>query len=469
MAKFNRFKTFLPYLFILLVGGFILTKNITKPFIGHHDWNGVFYSNIARNYLRYGLLTSKLGQVTSHGYIQSDSLSFYTHYPPLMPLLLALFFKVLGVSDLSARLFTAMFTLSGLLIIYRLSRRLNMSLPASLAGLAIVFTPMLRFFGLMPSQEALMVFFTLLSVDFYLDLVKKPTKINQAKFYLSVVLNGLSGWAGYFIYPLLFIHSRFKAKSLLKVVRKAILLLVIIFILHLAHIYILTGSIFGGGIIDALLLRLNLYPLLGKTTPELPGQFSWLNYLKKEISWLKVYYTATLLAACLVSFSLIVGRLIKKITLKPIESIILLFLGFGFSYPLIFSNVVFVHEYFNIFFWPFITLALIYLMNVIYLKHKLIGLIVIIALSGTIYLERLEFFKALNQTQAHQPAFKLGTLINQSSPKHQPVFIVAPKIFNITQNIFVSYYADRQIEYVSSPDQLPINVKNVFYYNDEIK
>ena len=389
-------------LIILILLALILTDHLAKPFIGHHDWNGVFYSQIARNYLRFGLLETKLGQLTGPD-------SFYTHYPPLFPLTLAAAFKVFGISDLVSRLVPVGLTIAGLLVLYRIS--------SSWVVIAVALTPMLRYFGQMPSQEPLIIFLTLLSFYFF-------RKKNRAGFYLTVILNGLSGWAGYFFYPLLFFLNRRWAL-------KACLLLVMTFSLHLLHVYILTGSFSGGGIFDALLLRLGFFPMLGKTEPELAGQFTWLAYLIKEARMLTVYYTFTLLS--LAALGLLFCR--NRITL--------IFLAWGLSYPLIFSNVVFVHEYFNVFFWPFLALSLVNLINRIKLKPALI-LIIFLA----IFLERNKFYQALVKTKAFEPGYQLGLEINRLIPFGQTYTVVNSREFIESQNLFIDYYSDRQIEYI---------------------
>ena len=395
IAKFS-------WLIILILLALILTDHLAKPFIGHHDWNGVFYSQIARNYLRFGLLETKLGQLTGPN-------SFYTHYPPLFPLTLAAAFKVFGISDLVSRLVPVGLTIAGLLVLYRIS--------SSWVVIAVALTPMLRYFGQMPSQEPLIIFLTLVSFYFF-------RKKNRAGFYLTVILNGLSGWAGYFFYPLLFFLNRRWAI-------KACLLLVMTFFLHLLHVYILTGSFSGGGIFDALLLRLGFFPMLGKTEPELAGQFTWLAYLIKEARMLTVYYTFTLLS--LAALGLLFCR----------DKITLIFLAWGLSYPLIFSNVVFVHEYFNVFFWPFLALSLVNLINRIKLKPALI-LIIFLA----IFLERDKFYQALVKTKAFEPGYQLGLEINRLIPFGQTYTVVNSREFIESQNLFIDYYSDRQIEYI---------------------
>lgn len=383
-----------------------------RPFIGHHDWNGVFYSQISRNFLDYGYWFTKFGQMTGPGH-------FYTHYPPLFTWLLSLWFRLFGVSDVSARLMTLVFYLAGIFLLYKICLALKLKSAAALASCLVVLTPMFRYFSRMPSQEAIILFFTLLSLYFFL------TK-NKRMFYFSVIANGLSGWAGYFFYPLLWFYDR-------RMAVKAALILAMIFFLHLAHVYWLTGEIGGGGIFDALLLRLGLYPRLGLVEPELPGQFTWWAYLLKEAHILTVYYTLTLLSLSAVSFFL--AR--KKLTL--------VMLVWGLAYPLIFSNVVFVHEYFNIFLLPFFGLSLAYLFNRFNLRF---WYLIVFAL--LIYRERNQFYQALMQTKAFEPGFKLGLEINQTTPEGATATVTNTKEFISSQNLFIEFYAHRQIEYIES-------------------
>lgn len=397
---------------------------IAKPFIGHHDWNGVFYSNIARNYLRLGLLETKLGQVTDFGAI-AQSQNFYTHYPPLLPLIMAGWFKIFGVGDWQARLVPLFFTLGSLLVLIKLFNYLKLSRAAQVAGLAVGLTPMWRYFSLMPSQEALMVFFSLLSVLFFIQGKRRC-------FYAAVVLNGLSGWAGYFLYPWLLLLKKRQSWLI-----KAGIILTVIFFFHLLHIYFLTGSVFGGGLVEALKLRLNLTGTEG---------FSWFNYLILEKQRLAAFYTLTLLAAAAI------GTIWKR------QRLVLALLGWGISYPLIFSNVVFVHDYFNIFFIPYLAVAAAYLFN----RAKPV-LAVIFAL--LVFWERNAFYQALVVTDSFKPGYELGRQINQVVPETETVYVIADDAFLESQNLFISYYADRNIIYLNRADSLPREAKFVFNLN----
>lgn len=399
----------------------LLTLGITKPFIGHHDWNGVYYSNIARNYLQVGLLTSRLGQVTEFGVIEEPQ-SFYTHYPPLLTLIMAGWFKLVGVGDWQARLVPLVFTIGSLLVLVQLFKYLKFKPWASLAGLAVGLTPMWRYFSRMPSQEALIVFFSLASLLFFLQGKKRS-------FYWMVILNGLSGWAGYWLYPWLLLLNKRRQWLV-----KAGIILVIIFFLHLGHTYLLTGSIVGGGLLEALLLRLNVSP---------PPEFTWWNYLILEKGRLAAFYTLTLLGAAVLS------TLIKR------QRLLWALLGWGLSYPLIFSNVVFVHDYFNIFFIPWLAVATAYL----FIRAKP-ALVIVFAL--LVFWERNPFYQALMVTHSFQPGYELGQQINQAVPMAETAFVIGSDEFIEPQNLFVSYYSNRNIIYLNDTRSLPNEAKYVF-------
>jgi len=94
-------KKIISILLIITIGFLMMANNLSKPFYGHHDWNSVQYSNIARNYLRYGYSKIKFGQITSTGIQQLDQLHYSTHYPPTLPLLISFSFKLLGINETS--------------------------------------------------------------------------------------------------------------------------------------------------------------------------------------------------------------------------------------------------------------------------------------------------------------------------------------------------------------------------------
>lgn len=437
-------KIILPVI-IIIISGFILFQNIKKPLIGHHDWNNVFYGHMARNYLHLGLFKTKLGQ-TSTTELTPSKLSFYTHYPPLLPLSLALSYKILGVSEFSTRLVPIIFSTGILVLLFKIAKQLKFSNLSALSTSLVAFTPMFRYFGKMADQEAPLIFFTLLSLLYYLKLIKNSSKKNKIIFYLSVILNALTAWAGYFLYPILFLHALIFKPILKKTIFISNLTLVLVFLLHLTHTYILTGSFLGGGLISALLMRLNISHLQGKPDPS-GRQFTLIKYLIQQARWLTVYFTRTLLAVGSLSIGFMLPKFkqIKKLSLKN-QTILILFF-WSLTYPIIFSNVVFIHEYFNFFFLPFLSLSLAWLVQKFQQKDLYLAIFAFIALAVFIYLERLPFYQALEQTKAHQSGYQLGTLINQTVDNNQKSLVIAHNNYLSNHEPFIKFYANQPVKF----------------------
>src|SRR3989344_1806206 len=96
-------KRFVIPFFLFLVTFFVVVKNLDKPFVGIHDWNGARYGNIARNYLRYGFFTTKFSQVENSGEVVPFEFQYYTHYPPLLPILISLSYYIFDIGEWQTR------------------------------------------------------------------------------------------------------------------------------------------------------------------------------------------------------------------------------------------------------------------------------------------------------------------------------------------------------------------------------
>src|SRR3989338_8774885 len=91
----------------------LLSYKLTWPFWGHHEFNGVYYGMIAKNYLRYGLLATKGGQVNNLFPAAPSEWSYHVNHPATYPLLLALSFRMFGTAEATARLVSISLQCSG--------------------------------------------------------------------------------------------------------------------------------------------------------------------------------------------------------------------------------------------------------------------------------------------------------------------------------------------------------------------
>ncbi|MBN2563260.1 MAG: glycosyltransferase family 39 protein [Phycisphaerae bacterium] len=133
-----------------------LTHGLSRPWTGMHDWNGAFFSQLARNFLRYpaevhhGMPLVAVGEAVP----APDERSIYATHPPMLVWLVAGAFCVLGEAEWVARLVPVMFSLGAMsLLVWLVARGWGVE-TALLAGLTYGVMPMAAYFGRMVDHEA---------------------------------------------------------------------------------------------------------------------------------------------------------------------------------------------------------------------------------------------------------------------------------------------------------------------------
>ena len=184
--------------FLFLLSVILIGQNLDKPFWGEHDWNGVRYGNIARNYLRYGYWETKFGQIENSGEVKNKEFEYYTHYPPLLPILISFSYKLFGVSEWSTRLVPLLATSGSIVLIFLIGVQIWNMRVGILAGLLALATPMVLYFGKNPVHESGTLFFILLAFFGYLATLKRK-KYGKIIFILGLILAEMTAWAGYFL------------------------------------------------------------------------------------------------------------------------------------------------------------------------------------------------------------------------------------------------------------------------------
>lgn len=153
---------------VLIVGlyGAGLTREIDEPWVGMHDWNGAFYSQLARNLLRYPLSVHHGVPLVGVGEAVPPAAerSLYSTHPPGLVWLLLPGFGVLGDAEWVARLVPIVFSLGSLVLLMVLVARIRGRETAVIGGLAYALMPMSVYFGRMVDQEAICLFFMLASL-----------------------------------------------------------------------------------------------------------------------------------------------------------------------------------------------------------------------------------------------------------------------------------------------------------------
>lgn len=408
---------------VFILSIFLIGQNLDKPFWGEHDWNGARYGNIARNYLRYGLIETKLGQVENSGPAKRGEFEYYTRYPPLLSLLISLSYKIFGVSQWATRLVPLIFTSASLALIFLIGSKLFSLRVGVLASLLALATPMVEYFGKNPSHEPLTLFFILLAFYGYIQ-AKTPL------FLSGLILAQISAWAGYFLLPALTLSHLLQKdfKSIKKLIPFWILSAGF-FAIHLLHIKLLTGSVSGGDLFGTLWQRAGLASNLQ------PEGFNLINYLGRVRLWLSTLYTNILLLVALFHF------LNKK--LLPLALV-------GVFYTLFFSSSVYIHNYLLFYFLPFLTLAA----SAFFRKGYLILAAVLLL---AVFWERNDFLQALQKSNMDELAVRVGVAIREQT-KVDDTVLIQPAKFIFSADKFLRFYGDRKLIY-SDDDRVPHDVK----------
>lgn len=442
---------------IILAGVLVLSVGINKPFVGIHDFNSAQFGNAAKNYLRYGALNLKFGQVTGH--IHGDyknNKSVYTSYLPTLSLLIALSFSIFGQYEWAERLIPISFSIIGLISLFLITKKLWGGKIAILTSVFFIFNPMFIYFGKMPTPDTLTLAVMLLS--FYRYLVWLDTNRTRDLVILCLALfsGGTIAWIILYFGPLMILHSflvrQFSAKLLIPLV-----VLFATFLLQILHQFILTGSIFGAAFIT-------LKNRLSEPNLSFGGQdYSLLNYLKREISILQAYFTRTLIILSLVSTAWFLTRL--KANIQTATLIFLLLFALG--HPVIFSRAVFIHEYHNIYMLPFLSVTGALGIELILKKLKEFGVkkiildLSLITILLVFITERIDFSKALLGTSMNQDGLFMGQLLNSLQKKADEAVVISPR-FNSFYGVFTDFYSKYPYS-VTDEEELKMN-DNLYKY-----
>ena len=142
-----------------------LTENLTAPWVPKGDWNGFLWSQSAHNHLHMGLRHTLGASSWLHfgpPPIQPDE--FYVHHPPLLSLLLAAMFVVLGEHEWVARLLPILFSLATALLLWQTLRECVGTRAATLGAAVFAACPMELHFGKMVNFEPLMLVWMLVAL-----------------------------------------------------------------------------------------------------------------------------------------------------------------------------------------------------------------------------------------------------------------------------------------------------------------
>lgn len=422
--------------FLFVLTFILLSININKTFEGIHDWNGVRYGNIARNFLRYGIFSLSFGSLENAGKVSKNEFVYYTHYPPLLPIMIATSYNFFGISEWSTRLIPIIATAGSISLIFLIVAFFEGAYLAFIASLLVLFTPLVLYFGKTPVHEPVVVAFILLSYFLYLKKTKSKEKVWTILFFISLVLTQLIHWAGYFLIPAMTLTAILKkdfkqAKSLFPYW----LLSGGLFGLHFLHTYVLTGSILGEDLEATFLDRTNF---------SARGQFN-IQSLFEYVNRLRLWFF-TLLSYVIVSLSIIWIISCCRKKLSEFEWVVVTFALLAGLFALVFSKILFVHNYLIFYCLPFFAfssaLGFKYICKIIYFK-KISSFILVLILTFII-LERHNFLQALSNSNSDRFAVQLGRELGKQT-KPTDTILIEDKDFYIAAQYFMKFYSDRNL------------------------
>ena len=177
----------------------LLARGIGAPWNGYGDSDGALFGSIARNYLQFGILELKFGQLVTYEAITEPIGVHYLHHPPLVPLLSAASIALLGDSELSVRLVSVIATLLTAALLYRLARRSLDRRGGLLCALLFLSYPSTIMFGRKPGYEALTLCLIVLGLWLYVRYREARSGLRLITLLGAVALGGLSDWAAYLL------------------------------------------------------------------------------------------------------------------------------------------------------------------------------------------------------------------------------------------------------------------------------
>src|SRR5437867_579509 len=148
-SMFNRRLQYLLLCLILCYAAFIRICLINAPFHSTAEGVGSWYGIMARNYLRVPWREHWGVPVQSIGHWPNTPPRFYSHHPPLMPLTIALSYKLFGQGEWQTRLPAALCTLGSTLLLYLLLKQSN-PIAALYAAAIFACLPITLYYGGQP-------------------------------------------------------------------------------------------------------------------------------------------------------------------------------------------------------------------------------------------------------------------------------------------------------------------------------
>ena len=353
MSEFNLKKHGVVLLIIVLVllGGYLRSYHIGYPVIGYHNWKEVHYLTEARNFARDGFFTNGFFVPTfDYPALSAEGDSASGTHPdtfPLPQIILAILFKIFGVSITLARLLSVLASVLSIPLAFFIGKKLfHRTEWGLLIATLVTINPLFIFFGRNFQLDSFGLFLALLSTYFYFSWTENH---NSRSLAWSMFFLGLSTITKYtfliFAIPMFFSFPwREELKNWKKYIKPSLPLLMIP--LWLFYEQIILQSRLLGGISEDFTYDISVlfssevqqtlkayiadnYTMLGWYIALIGIVLFLLNYFfTKEKSWMMKY-----VLGCIVSLPLFIVLSINKLSghnyhQYPVAFFIVLFMAY---------------------------------------------------------------------------------------------------------------------------------------------
>ncbi|HEB12142.1 MAG TPA: hypothetical protein ENI11_00510 [Actinobacteria bacterium] len=281
-------RSFKSHVLVILVVAILLAfiaiqgVNFDRPFYAANDDDNTAYGLAAHNLARFGFINLKFGMSTKYFDSDQDNVpgSFYTNHPQWFVVPAALSYKLFGISEVTTRLPSIIFSLLSIIAFYfTISIVYKDKTVALFATAAYALFPGFLFYGSSLSEKAFIVFLSTFAILSFFLLQTREEKYMKAVFIAMVFFGGLMGWhfyfaaAGLWLYALLRKDVKYRKFLLISTPLVSILTVLINFL----HFYILNGIAFLS-IFDQFKMRSGRLPLdvwAGRYGHWLSTSFTW--------------------------------------------------------------------------------------------------------------------------------------------------------------------------------------------------
>lgn len=442
-------------LIILMVAVVLLSMGINKPWIGRGDGCGAFYSICAKNHLKYGFWATKFGSVSNADTVEPEDFKYYLHHPPLPSILIAISFKILGVSELNARLVSFVFTLLTILVLYFFVRDIFDPKTALLSSFFFSTMPMTAVYGTLVNHEIYVTLFLLLTIYFYYYWLTTERHKYFIFMLISFLTGGLFGWAEFYIAGIIPIHYFFFLKRRqLKIIFLPICA-VALFGVILFHFSLLKED-FGKDLLEGFMHRTML--------KEPSANITLNSFITRELSRANLLFGYVI---GVLSLFWLIKWILNKKGKRPNSSIgnqlIFIFYAQATCWILMFIEGAYVHEFWTYYFTIPLSISAargtILLSNGLPTGHEQTNPYLIAFVILIVCFPNLSKIIMLKNSPYHIERYKVGQIIGERTfPKSYILTTIGAKQ-NLKEQI--EFYAQREIILITKVSDIEENLKNM--------